>query len=150
VAEAWASAAEKHGRRASDNGHVDSEAPKKPKQAEAPAREPRPGFDDADNAMAVIGLDGRFRELNPKFSELVGYREQDFQTASWPPVADRAKLDQHREQMRALIAGEINSAEVNTGYVHAQGLLVPVSGTISVERDEDGEARRFLLSVAAP
>ncbi len=150
MAEAWASAAEKHGHVASDNGHVKEERPKRAKQPERPLREARPGFDDADYAMAVIGLDGRFQELNPKFSELVGYKENDFQTASWPPVADRAKLDHHREQMRAMIAGEIESAEVNTGYVHAQGLLVPVSGTLSVERDEDGDARQFLLSVAAP
>ena len=153
VAEAWASAAEKHSRRAGENGHTGSEAPmrpRKPKEPEVPAREPRPGFDDADNAMAVIALDGRFRELNPKFSELVGYREQDFRTASWPPVADRGKLEEHREQMRSLVAGEIDSAQVNTGYVHAQGLLVPVVGTMSVERDDAGEAQRFLLSVAAP
>jgi PAS domain S-box-containing protein len=150
VAEAWASAAEKHGRGASDNGHVKAERAEKPKKAETPSREPRSGFDDAQNAMAVIGLDGRFQELNPKFSELVGYREQDFQTASWPPVADRANLDHHREQMRAMLAGELNSVDVNTGYVHAQGLLVPVAGTLAVERDDDGDARQFLLSVSAP
>ncbi|HEY1358154.1 MAG TPA: PAS domain S-box protein [Thermoleophilaceae bacterium] len=150
VAEAWASAAEKHGRRASENGHADAGREEKPKQPERPLREARAGFDDAEAAMAVIGLDGRFQELNPRFSELVGYKEQDFQTASWPPVADRGKLDHHREQMRAMIAGEIESAEVNTGYVHAQGLLVPVAGTISVERDANGEPRQFLLSCAAP
>jgi PAS domain S-box-containing protein len=151
VAEAWASAAEKHGRAGDDNGRSPTEArPKKPKQAEAPSREPRTGFDDASEPMAVIGLDGRFRELNPKFSELVGYSERDFQTASWPPVADRGKLEQHREQMRAMLAGEVESAEVNTGYVHAQGLLVPMAGTLSLERDDEGEARQFLLAVRAP
>lgn len=151
VAEAWASAAEKHGRAAAtDNGSSKAERAEKPKEAEAPAREPRPGFDDAELAMAVIGLDGRFKELNPKFSELVGYREHDFQTASWPPVADRGKLDHHREQMRSMVDGEANSVEVNTGYVHAQGLLVPVAGTLSLERDEEGDPRQFLLAVRAP
>jgi PAS domain S-box-containing protein len=151
VAEAWASAAEKHGRATSDNGSSGSEArPKKPKKAETPSREPRTGFDDASEAMAVLGLDGHFRELNPKFSELVGYSEPDFQTASWPPVADRGKLEEHREQMRAMLAGEASKVEVNTGYVHAQGLLVPVVGTLSLERGDDGEARQFLLTVRAP
>jgi PAS domain S-box-containing protein len=150
MAEAWASAAEKHGRSGDNGGDAVRERAKKPKEPEVPPREPRPGFDDAEEAMATIGLDGRFRELNPRFSELVGYKERNFQTASWPPVADRGKLDEHREQLRALVAGEIESAEVNTGYVHAQGLLVPVVGTLSLERDEEGEPSHFLLAVKAP
>jgi hypothetical protein len=59
---------------------------------------------------------------------------------------DRANLPKHREQMRLLLAGELDSAEVNTGYVHAQGLLVPVIGTISLVRSEEGEPDHFLLS----
>jgi PAS domain S-box-containing protein len=149
MAEAWASAAERHGRADDDGASRAVDTPRRV-EPELPAREPRPGFDDAPEAMAVIGLDGRFRELNPKFSELVGYKERDFQTASWPPVADRAKLERHRAQMRALVGGEVDSVEVNTGYVHAQGLLVPVVGTLSLERGEDGEPGHFLLSAQAP
>jgi PAS domain S-box-containing protein len=111
-----------------------------------PAREPRPGFDDAAQPMAVIDLDGHFRELNKGFSDLVGYSEAEFKAASWPPVMDRANLEKHREQMRQLVEGTIESADVNTGYVHAQGLLVPVAGRISFVR-EGGEPDHFLLVV---
>jgi PAS domain S-box-containing protein len=110
-----------------------------------PAREKLPGFDDVPDPMATIGMDGRFRELNQAFTDLVGYSEEDFRSASWPPVMDRANLPKHREQMKRLLAGEIDSAEVNTGYVHAQGLLVPVIGTISL-LSADGRPDRFLLS----
>jgi hypothetical protein len=40
--------------------------------------------------------------------------------------------------------------EVNTGYVHAQGLLVPIAGTLSLSRDDSGEPEHFLLEVAPP
>jgi PAS domain S-box-containing protein len=151
VAEAWASAAERHRGRPEENGRAEAPSrPEKPQKQRTPAREARPGFDDADRPMAVIGLEGRFRELNPKFTELVGYSEPDFQSASWPPVADRAQLDHHREQMRALVDGETDSVEVDTSYVHAQGLMVPIAGTLSIERDDHGEPSRFLLSVQAP
>ena len=96
--------------------------------------------------MASIRLDGHFGELNPAFSELVGYAEQEFQAASWPPVADRANLAKHREQIQRMLAGEIESARVDTGYVHAQGLLVPVVGQISLVR-ESGQPSHFLLEV---
>ena len=119
------------------------------KQDTGPARELREGFDDADQPLAKIALDGRFEELNKAFSELVGYSEQDFKQASWPPVMDRQNLPKHREQMRALLAGELAEAEINTGYVHAQGLLVPVVGTITLVRVDD-EPDHFLLAVKRP
>jgi PAS domain S-box-containing protein len=95
--------------------------------------------------MATIELDGRFRELNPQFSELVGYSEAEFQSASWPPAIDRDNMDLHREQLRALAAGEVDSVDVSTYYVHAQGLQVPVSGRLSVVRADDGNPEHFLL-----
>jgi len=96
--------------------------------------------------MATIGLDGHFRQLNRAFTDLVGYPESEFAAATWPPVMDRANLPKHREQIEQMLAGAIDSAEVNTGYVHAQGLLVPVAGTIKLVK-EDGEPDHFLLEV---
>lgn len=114
-----------------------------------PDRELRPGFDDAKEPMATIALDGHFRELNKAFSELVGYQEKEFAACTWPPVMDRANLPKHREQMRALQAGETESVDVNTGYVHAQGLLVPVVGTLSLKK-ADGQPDHFFLQLAKP
>ena len=94
--------------------------------------------------MATIALDGHFTELNPAFTDLVGYSEAEFAQAVWPPVMDRANLQTHRDQMKAMLAGTIESAAVKTGYVHAQGLLVPVVGSITLVR-EDGEPSHFLL-----
>jgi PAS domain S-box-containing protein len=125
------------------NGH-DPRRPLFSKRDTGPTRPPRPGFDDASNPMAVIALDGHFKELNPAFTDLVGYSEAEFAAAVWPPVMDRANLQTHREQMKAMLAGEIETAQVKTGYVHAQGLLVPVVGTIKLVR-EDGKPSHYLL-----
>jgi PAS domain S-box-containing protein len=73
--------------------------------------------------MATTELNGSFRELNQPFCELVGYSEEDSRAAVWPPVMDRANLPKHREQMELLLEGRVDSADFNTGYVHAQGLL---------------------------
>jgi len=113
-----------------------------------PAREGRPGFDDVRSPMATIGLDGHFVHLNQAFTDLVGYPESEFVAATWPPVMDRANLPKHREQMEQLLAGQIDSADVNTGYVHAQGLLVPVAGQIKLVKEGD-EPDHFLLEIAS-
>jgi PAS domain S-box-containing protein len=114
---------------------------------DAPKRDDRPGFDDVNTPMATIGVDGRFKELNQAFSDLVGYTEPEFQQAVWPPVMDRANLDKHRQQMKDLLEGRAESVEINTGYVHAQGLLVPIVGKLSLVREGD-EPGHFLLQTS--
>ena len=112
-----------------------------------PTREPRPGFDDVKQPQATIALDGRFQALNPAFQDLLGYTEAEFQQAVWPPVMDRANLDKHRQQMKDMLEGKVESVEINTGYVHAQGLLVPIVGKLSLVR-EGGEPDHFLLETS--
>jgi PAS domain S-box-containing protein len=139
-----------HGARFADLGPLRFGGNGETAPVEAPDGEPerstRPGFDDAAAAMARIGLDGHFRELNQAFSDLVGYSEAEFEAATWPPVMDRANLPKHREQIERMLRGEIDQAEVNTGYVHAQGLLVPVAGRIKLVKEGD-EPDHFLLEV---
>jgi hypothetical protein len=60
---------------------------------------------------------------------------------------DRANLDKHRQQMKGMLDGSVESVEINTGYVHAQGLLVPVVGKLSLVR-EGGEPDHFLLQIS--
>jgi PAS domain S-box-containing protein len=145
---------------AQENGHAAAPAaapapagadPRRPLFANtrdtAPKREERPGFDDVKQPMASIALDGRFQALNPAFSDLLGYTEAEFQQAVWPPVMDRANLDKHRQQLKDMLEGRAESVEINTGYVHAQGLLVPIVGTLSLVR-EGGEPDHFLLQTS--
>ena len=49
--------------------------------------------------------------------------------------------------MKGLLEGRAESAEINTGYVHAQGLLVPIVGTLSLVREGD-EPGHFLLETS--
>ena len=118
-----------------------------PAEPEAPAREPRPGFDDSDQPLAVIALDGRFEQLNPAFERLVGYPEREFRRARWPSLVDSENLIAHRELLVKLSAGDIERAHVDTMYLHAQGLLVPVKGDMELIRKDDHAPAHMLLAV---
>jgi PAS domain S-box-containing protein len=116
-----------------------------PNRPERVKREPRHGFDDVVQPMAVLGLDGRFRELNVAFARLVGYKEEDFAKAAWPSPHDRRDYQAQQEQLRQLASGEIESVAVQSTYMHGQGLMVPVVGTLRAVPGEDGLPVHLLL-----
>jgi PAS domain S-box-containing protein len=115
------------------------------RKSEVTPRQPRHGFDDASQPLAILGLDGRFRELNPPFARLVGYQEHAFGKAAWPSPHDRAAYQQQQEQLRQLATGEIESVSVQSTYMHGQGLMVPVVGTLKAVPGEDGRPLHLLL-----
>lgn len=114
-------------------------------KAEPEKREPRHGFDDATTPMAILGLDGKFRQLNPAFAKLVGYKEHEFTKAAWPSPHDRRDYKAQLEQLRKLGIGELHEVEVQSTYMHGQGLMVPVVGKLTVELGEDGRPQHLLL-----
>ena len=99
----------------------------------------------AGEAAALIALDGSFKRLDESFCSLLGCREEDLRAARWPSIIDRENLKAHQEIARALKAGELQSAEVETVYMHAQGLLVPIAGTISMHHAQPGGEPHFLF-----
>src|SRR3954453_7575664 len=107
--------------------------------------EPPHGFDDAIQPMAILALDGKFKELNPAFAKLVGYKEHEFTKAAWPSPPDRRDYKEQLEQLRAMGVGELRDVEVQSTYMHGQGLMVPVVGKLSLSTGEDGRPQHLLL-----
>ena len=110
-------------------------------------REPRHGFDDAAQPMAILALDGKFKELNPAFTKLVGYKEHEFTKAAWPSPHDRRDYKEQLEQLRQMGVGELREVDVQSTYMHGQGLMVPVVGKLSLV-DGRGRLPQHLLLVA--
>ena len=84
-----------------------------------PARPPRQGFDDSPVPMATLTLQGNFMELNPGFSALVGYSEEEFASARWPSNVDRARLTEHKAAPEAAGGGR-SRGRARGARVHAQ------------------------------
>lgn len=99
----------------------------------------------AGQAAALIGLDGTFKRLDSEFCRLLGCSEAELSSARWPSVIDRENLAAHEEVARALRTGELDSADVETVYMHAQGLLVPIEGRVSMLRDAAGSPSYYLF-----
>ena len=112
-----------------------------------PARPSRPGFDDAAVPMATLTLHGNFMELNPGFRELVGYSEEEFASAHWPSNVDHERLEEHNRLRERLAAGEADGEHVELAYMHSAGLVVELSGRMSLVRTPDGVPDHLLLTL---
>ena len=99
--------------------------------------------------MAILALDGKFKELNPAFAKLVGYKEHEFTKAAWPSPHDRRDYKDQLEQLRQMGVGKLREVEVQSTYMHGQGLMVPVAGKLSLSMGEDGLPQHLLLVAEA-
>ena len=118
------------------------------KPPEKPAPEPRalrPGFDDEAAPLAVIGVDGRFKQMNPSFCRLVGYQEHEFAKAAWPSPHDRHIYVQQQQDFADLVSGKLEHVAVESTFMHGQGLMVPVVGDITAVKGVDGMPSHLLL-----
>jgi PAS domain S-box-containing protein len=118
-------------------------------QPQEPERPSRPGFDDALEPIARLALDGSFMELNPGFRDRVGYSEEEFASARWPSAADRDRLEEQRSLLRGLAAGELDRVEVESSYMHREGLLVELSGRLELVRSPSGAPDHLMLTLDA-
>jgi PAS domain S-box-containing protein len=114
-----------------------------------PSRDARPGFDDDPRPLARLDLKGKFTELNPGFTKLVGYQEHEFGKATWPSVLDRDVYAEQKAELEAMAGGIQDRAVVNSTFMHSQGLMVLIKGEIQLVRDATGQPDHLLL-VAEP
>ena len=121
-------------------------ASRSPRPAEPVKRPPRHGFDDALLPLAILGLDGKFKELNPAFAKLVGYQEHQFAKAAWPSPHDRKRLQgAARAAAPARASANCASVDIQSTYMHGQGLMVPVVGKLTASVGEDGLPSHLML-----
>ena len=127
--------------------------PANPQSAANVVAYPAAGTTNADVTLAILGLDGRFTQLNPPFTRLVGYNEHEFGKAVWPSVHDRKTYREQYVQLQALASGKLETVKLQSTYMHGQGLMVPVVGTLKVVPGEDGRPlhmQRIPLTLTTP
>ena len=69
--------------------------------------------------MAILGLDGKFKQLNPAFAKLVGYKEHEFTKAAWPSPHDRRDYKDQLEQLRQIGLGDLRDGR-RPEHLHAR------------------------------
>ncbi|NEX20238.1 PAS domain S-box protein [Thiorhodococcus mannitoliphagus] len=94
---------------------------------------------------ALVAPDGRFLEVNPALCQIVGYSRDDLLACDFQSITHPDDLDADLDYFHQLIAGEIESYQMDKRYVHRDGHLVWVQLNVAVVRDE-GKAPRYFIA----
>jgi diguanylate cyclase (GGDEF)-like protein/PAS domain S-box-containing protein len=107
----------------------------------------RSAFEHAAIGMAVVGLDGRWLQVNRSLCEIVGYSEQELLATDFQSITHPQDLNLDLEYVRRLIAGEIRTYQMTKRYFHREGRVVWVLLSVSLVRNQEQQPLYFISQI---
>ena len=104
-------------------------------------------FRDAAIGMALVGLDGRWLQVNPAMCKMLGYPEEGLLGKTFQDVTHPDDLNADLEHMRRTLVGEIDTYGMEKRYVHREGRVVWGLLSASLVRDDEGEPLYFIAQI---
>jgi len=107
----------------------------------------RGAFDHAPIGIALVAPDGRWLEVNRSLCELSGYTEAELLATDFQTITHPDDLTADLANVRALLAGECRSYQIEKRYYHKTGRLVYALLSVSLVRGEAGEPLYFISQI---
>ncbi|HVL48856.1 MAG TPA: PAS domain S-box protein [Candidatus Thermoplasmatota archaeon] len=98
----------------------------------------RAAFDRASVGVAIATLEGRLFQTNPAFRRLLGYSAEEIARMTYADYTHPDDLDADEALARRLVAGEIDTYEIDKRYVRKDGRVVWIHLMVSLIRDAAG------------
>lgn len=128
------------------NGLMQSERVAAEKLRESDARF-RGAMEHSAIGMAIVEIDGRWRETNAALRDLLGYSVEEFQEMNFQKITHPDDLQHDLDLVRDLLAGKIPFYHMEKRYVRKDGAVVWGLLSVSLVRDRDGKPQYFISQV---
>jgi PAS domain S-box-containing protein len=106
----------------------------------------RSTFEQAGVGIAHVGLSGRWLFVNDKICEITGYSEAELLTSNFQDITHPDDLPQDRENIRQILAGEIQVVKFEKRYRHKLGHYIWINLTGTLRHNEAGDPLYFIAS----
>ena len=104
-------------------------------------------FENAAVGVAHVALDGTWLDANKKLSDIVGYSREELLSKSFQDITHPDDMAEDLEQVRRMIAGDINTYAMDKRYIHKSGTIIWAGLTVSLHRFENGQPHYFISVV---
>jgi hypothetical protein len=105
-------------------------------------------FEQFAVGIARVDVNGNFQKVNNRFCEIVGYTKEELLSKNFQDLTYPDSRDIEDKLIASVLAGEIDSFEVEKRYIHKRGHLIWVKLYSSVVRDESGSIKYAIAVVA--
>lgn len=86
--------------------------------------------------MALVGLDGKWLDVNPSLCKIVGYSKDELLGSAFQQITHPEDLNRNLRIVDQLCNGEFSSHDYEKRYIRKNGMAVWVLVTASLARDE--------------
>jgi PAS domain S-box-containing protein len=107
----------------------------------------RATVEQAPVGIAHVAPDGRWLLVNQRLCEIVGYPREELLSLTFQAITHPDDLDADLDAAHRVLAGEIDSYEMNKRYLRKDGSAVWVNLTVSLLRDAAGTPKYFISIV---
>lgn len=107
----------------------------------------RSAFTYAAIGIALVGLDGKWLQVNPALCIISGYTEAELLTKTFQDITHPDDLDADLSYVRQLIAGKIQTYQMEKRYFHKLGHEICVLLNVSLVRTSDGQPLHFISQI---
>lgn len=107
----------------------------------------RSAFEHAAIGMALVGLDGRWLQVNRSLCEILGYSEAEMLATDFQAITHPQDLHLDMEYVRRLVVGEIRTYQMTKRYFHRDGRIVWVQLSVSLVRGKGREPLYFISQI---
>ena len=107
----------------------------------------RATFEHTPAGIAVVGIDGRFIELNPAWLAITGFRADELIGRTFDDITHADDLLVGLDRMEELLRGDRDSFRLEKRYFHRTGRTLWADLWVSVVRDGDGAPLHFVSQI---
>jgi PAS domain S-box-containing protein len=107
----------------------------------------RTALEHAAIGMGLVAPDGRFLRVNASLCQIVGYSADELVGKSYQEITHADDLAQDVAYVKRLLAGEIQTYQMEKRYFHKGGSIVWVLLSVSLVRDAAGKPLYFVSQI---
>ena len=101
-------------------------------------------FNQAAVGIAVAELDGRFLDINGKFTEILGYSVEELRAMTFSAITHPDDLAATATAVGQLLAGSISEFSLEKRYLRKDGSALWSLATVTLLKDPEGQPHRLI------
>jgi PAS domain S-box-containing protein len=104
-------------------------------------------FEFAAIGMALVSPEGKWLRVNRSICEITGYSEAELLKRTFQDITHPDDLELDLENVRKMLASEIDTYQMEKRYFHKNGSIVWVLLSVSLVRTKSGEPLFFISQI---